>query len=71
MVHCNYCGRDLTDRPHSRQTHIPTGKVLNLCLAGCRWFPDAYPSQDWENWLEEVINPQRISKPQKFARKEG
>jgi hypothetical protein len=57
MKKCGWCGADLSGKPYSRQTNVVTGEVVELCLKGCRWFPEAYPTKDWENWQEEVVHP--------------
>ena len=53
---CNWCGADLAGKPYARLRNVKTGVILNLCLKGCRWFPEAYPTHDWENWQEEIVN---------------
>ena len=69
-VKCDWCGRVFPEgRPYSRQTNQVTRVTLNLCLTPCRWCPEAYPSRDWENWEEEVINPKPINKKRRWAHK--
>ena len=54
---CDFCGTLFRKKPHSIQTNRKTGVKLYLCLKGCRWFPEAYPTREWEDWEEEIIRP--------------